>query len=53
MVTDILYLVHGCYLANIYILEAQSWVTQLSNDVSHAIVAFLHMDSFQNEISLF
>ena len=44
--TQIFKLVHGYCLANIYILGAQSWVSQLSNDVSHVILAFLHMDLF-------
>ena len=45
--TQILKLVNGCCLANIYIFGAQSLVSQLSNDVSHVILAFLHMDLFK------
>ena len=51
--TQILKLVNGFCLANIYIFGAQSLVSQLSNDVSHVILAFLHMDLFLNEILSF
>ena len=51
--TQILKLVHGCCLANIYIFGVQSWVSQLSNDVSHVILAFLDMDLSENEMLLF
>ena len=44
--THISKLVYGCFLADIHIFGAQSWVSQLSNDVSHVILAFLHMDLF-------
>ena len=43
---QILKLVHGCCLAKIWIFGAQSWDSQLSNDVSHVILAFLHMNLF-------
>ena len=51
--TQIFKLVHGCCLPNIYIFGAQSWVSQLSNDVSHVILAFLDMNLSKNEILLF
>ena len=44
--TQILELVNGCCLANIDIFGAQSCISKLSNDVSHVILAFLHMDLF-------
>ena len=42
----ILRLANGCLPTNIDIFGAQTWLFQLLNDVSHIILAFLHMGLF-------
>ena len=44
--TQIYKLVHRCWLADIYIFKTHSCDSKLSNDVPHAISAFLHMNLF-------